>query len=102
MTNISDDGKGKAPPVSFLDNPHAPEVFADEAAGFFLHHGNVHITFASARVDHSTRPGPVNRVVMARMVMPVPAAQSMVNMLYDFLKEMGVDPAAPPKGVNLQ
>ena len=82
------------PPVSFIDNPHAPEVFSTHATGFFLNQGNVHITFESVRVNHVTSPGPVNRVVIARLVMPLASAEGLAMGLYDFLKKQGIDPAA--------
>jgi hypothetical protein len=63
------------PPL--IDNPLAPEVFADEATGFFLHQGNVTITFSSTRVDHRSDPGPVNRVVVGRLVLPAAAAAGL-------------------------
>ena len=34
----------------------APEFFADEATGFFIHQGNLSITFSSARVDIALTP----------------------------------------------
>ena len=53
----------RAPPnlPPLIDNPLAPEFFADEATGFFVHQGNLSITFSSARVDHRSDPGPVSR-----------------------------------------
>jgi hypothetical protein len=33
------------PAMELLDNPHAPDVFADSATGFFLLNGNIRITF---------------------------------------------------------
>lgn len=84
-------------PVSYMDNPLAPDVYADEAAGFFIHSGNVKITFTSARVNHVSAPGPVNRVVVGRLVMSVEAAQSLAVGLFDFLKSRGV---APPQLVG--
>jgi hypothetical protein len=80
-------------PLPFLDNPHAPEVFATVATGFFINAGNVSITFESLRVNHETSPGPVNRVVIARVVIPVAGAQALALSLYDFLKKQGLDPA---------
>ena len=86
-------------PINFVDDPHAPEVFATEVVGFLVNSGNVHITFATPRVDHVTSPGPINRVVNARLVMPVQGAQALAAGLYDFLKTHGLDPVpAPPKG----
>jgi len=53
----------RAPPSlpPLIDNPLAPEFFADEATGFFIHQGNLSITFSSARVDHRSDPGPVSQ-----------------------------------------
>jgi hypothetical protein len=73
----------------------APDVFADEAAGFFVHNGIVRITFASARVNHVSSPGPVNRVVIGRLVMSVEAAQALSIGLFDFLKSRGLGPMMP-------
>jgi hypothetical protein len=79
-------------PVPFIDNPHAPEVFAAEAIGFLLHQGNVHITLTSPRSDHGTQPPTANNVVIGRLVMPLVGAQRFVMGLYDFLKTRGFDP----------
>ena len=91
-----------APPVAFIDNPHAPEVFAAEAVGFLVNAGNIHITFATPRVNHATSPGPVNRVVMARLVMPIQGAQGLAAGLYDFLKNQRLDPVPVPDKNQMQ
>jgi len=82
-----------APVVTFIDNPHAPSLFCDGAAGFFLLNGVISLTLEAARADHSQSPGPVNRVVVARLSMSIPAAQALALGLYDFLKQRGLDPA---------
>jgi hypothetical protein len=76
MTDIA---AGTAPTVSFLHNPHSPDVFADAAAGFFNLNGNIRITLESLRVDHIAVPGPMARVVIGRLVMPLPAAEALVG-----------------------
>ena len=86
------------PEVTVIDDPKAPETFAAEVLGFFIHAGNIHITFATPRVNHEKSPGPINRVVIHRLVMPVPGAQGLAAGLYDFLKSHGYDPVpVPPK-----
>ena len=82
------------PPINFIDNPHAPEVFATDATGFWLNDGCMHITFEAARVDHSSNsgPGPLNRVVVGRLVMSVSGAQSLAFGLSAFLKKQGFAP----------
>ena len=76
--------------IALLDNPQAPELFASAATGFFVANGNIAITFESVRADHSTSPGPLNRVVVGRVVMPVPGAQALVVGLFDFLEKQGL------------
>ena len=91
-----------SPAVNFVDNPHAPDVFATDAAGFFRIDGNIMIAFESLHVDHVTSPGPVNRVVIGRLVLPIPAAQRLALSLFDFLKRQGFDPAesVTPEGAS--
>jgi hypothetical protein len=55
--------------------------------------GSLMITFEVDEPDHSSPPGPVNRVVAGRIALPVPAAQRLALSLYDFLKQRGLDPA---------
>jgi len=62
---------------ALLDNPQAPDVFADDVTGWFLSGGNVRITFECHRVSHTASPGPLNRVVIGRLVMPIDAAEAM-------------------------
>ncbi len=90
-------------PISFVDNPHAPDVFVTSYSGFLNLNGVIVITFETARVDHSTTPGPVNRVVVGRLVMPIHGAQGLALGLVDFLKQQGLDPVeAITKGQTAQ
>src|SRR5262245_15907417 len=57
MTNIP-----AAPGVTFVDNPHAPDIFVDAATGWFSKDGLMRITFESHRASHISSPGPINRV----------------------------------------
>ena len=82
-------------PLPLIDNPFAPEFFADEATGFFVHQGNVSITFSAARVDHRANPGPVSRVVVARVVLPLPAVVALAGSLSLFLPQAGIEGPAP-------
>ena len=99
---MTDENPIQPPPLGFIDNPLAPDVFADVAIGFHLINGMVKVTFASARANHEKSPGPVNQVVIGRLVMSVAGAQTLAVGLFDFLKNQGVDfsatgPAGPSK-----
>ena len=89
-------------PAALIDNPQAPEWYATEAVGFMNTLGNIHITLAAPRATHTTVPGPVNRVVIGRIVLPVAGAQALAAGLYDFLKSQGMDPNPVPGKNELQ
>jgi hypothetical protein len=72
--------------ASFADNMHAPDVFADGASGWFFLNGNIRITFESVRASHISSPGPVSRVVIGRLVMPIQAAEAMCKGLLEFIE----------------
>lgn len=78
--------------VQILDNPHAPDAFATDAAGFSLISGNVGVTFITTKVDHSASPPELTGVVVGRLVMPIEGVQRLVLGLSDFLKGRGFDP----------
>jgi hypothetical protein len=84
MTDIT---AGTAPTIGFLHNPHSPDFFADAGTGFFNFNGNIRITLESLRVDHVTTPGPVTRVVIGRLVMPLAAAEVLARGLLDFIEQ---------------
>lgn len=78
------------PPATapFIDNPHAHDIFVDAVSGVFTVSGNVRLTLESWRVNHSTSPGPVSRVVIGRVVMPFEQAELLRDLLIDHLAKM--------------
>ena len=79
-------------PVEFLDNPLSPILFATGTSGVWLHANTVQVTFETARVAHGVPAGPINRVVVGTLVMPVEAAQALAVMLFNFLSAHGISP----------
>jgi len=100
MTAQSEDDPPRPSGMAVVDTPLSPEVFADLAAGFFFRNGVVSITFTSARVDHTTTPGPVSHVVVTRLTMPADGAQGLAVGLFNFLAEHGLAPKIDPKKAN--
>jgi hypothetical protein len=82
-------------PVNFTDNPHAPDIFADAATGIAVVSGLIRVTFESAKVYHGASPG-VNRVVVGRLVMPLSAAEGLLNLLSDYIAKVKIHGAIPP------
>jgi hypothetical protein len=74
--------------LALIDNPSAPDLFADEAVGFFVVNNTLRITFASAKADHTTNPGTKTRVVTGRLVMPIAAAASLSKLLTTIVDNM--------------
>jgi hypothetical protein len=89
---------GDGVPINFIDDPQAPEIFVSGISGVFLTGANVAIALESVRVDHTTQPGPINRVVVGRIVLTVEAAQRLVVGLNAFLEEKGLSPSRAVKG----
>jgi hypothetical protein len=83
-------------PVTFMDSPRAPDIYADAISGVAFFSGNIRLTLEAAHVDHSTSPGPVNRVVIGRLVMPLSAATDLHTLLTDYLGRIKAGEASPP------
>ena len=75
--------------IQLTDNPLAPEIFASGATGFFVSNNTISITLESIRADHAEKPGPLQRVVVGRLVMPAAGAQGLAIGLFDFLEKQG-------------
>ena len=78
-------------PVTFIDNPHAPEIHATGFAGLWLHGGNLHVTLTAGRYDHGQNPGSINNVVNARIVMPIEQMKQLAEAVSMYLN----NPKAP-------
>ena len=83
-----------------IDDPRAPEVYASNFSGIQLCSGNAVITFESSRADHSAGNGLINRVVVARVVMPISVAQSLVLQLHGLIDRGGSASAAAAKDIR--
>lgn len=89
MANIPE--ASKLPDVKLLDNPMASDLYADGVAGVFFEHGNIRIAFEAHKMDHSTSPQVINRVVVGRLVMPVAQAALMAQGLLQYLASLKQD-----------
>ena len=79
---------------SFVDNAHAPDLFASDISGCYMTGGNVAVTLERHRVNHgSPSGGRHQRVVVARLVLTAQAAQNMVVLLNTFLEQNGLSPS---------
>jgi hypothetical protein len=83
--------------VTFVDNPHAQEIFADAAAGCFAHNGVMRITLINSRVNHSTMPGPINNVVVGRILLPIQMAEAMAKNILQLVETLKAAPTQSPQ-----
>jgi hypothetical protein len=75
-------------PPPLIDDPTVREVFADEVAGITVTNGNINLTFAAVRADHSKNPATHHRMVTARLVIPIPTGVSLEAMLSQVFKDL--------------
>jgi hypothetical protein len=76
----------QAPPL--VDDPSVSEVFTDNVAGLTVVQGNVNITFATVRADHTKTPATNLRKITSRLVMPISAAVQLHEMLGQMFKDL--------------
>jgi hypothetical protein len=65
---------------------------------------NIHLTFEAPRVNHETSQGPLNRVVVGRLVMPFEGAEGLRDLLADYLPKVKAGQTAaqaPPDGTSV-
>ena len=67
--------------VPRVDNPNAPDWYADDAAGVVFHNGTLRITFEALRANHAVAPAALSRHVVGNLVMPIAAAEAMARLL---------------------
>ncbi len=88
------------PPL--IDNVFCPEIIAGGISGLSIFNGIVSVTLENARCDHSKTPPPLERVVVGRISMSVPAAQALLSVLYQFLNDHNLNPLAANAEVTTQ
>lgn len=89
-------------PITFLDNPFAPEVLADFSS-FVVFEDVVRITFSTYKVNHQSQPGPHYLAVAARLNMTMKAAESFAKDLLSFIetqKNLKASPKITPATVQ--
>jgi hypothetical protein len=74
------------PPV--VDDPSVAEVYTDNLAGMTINQGNVNLTFATVRADHSQTPATNNRKITSRLVMPIAVAANLHELLGQVIKDL--------------
>lgn len=97
MSNVGFPAQIQGPPL--IDDPSVPEVFTDNLAGLTVVQGNVNITFATVRADHTKLPPTNLRKITSRLVMPIAAAVQLHEMLGQMLKDLetkGLIQRGPP------
>ncbi|HEU5047345.1 MAG TPA: hypothetical protein VFT64_05810 [Rickettsiales bacterium] len=76
--------------IPFVENLNAPDIYADEAVGFLLANNTMRITLATAKLDHTQKPGSTQQsfVVTNRLVMPITAAENLHKLLGQMLENV--------------
>ena len=81
-------GPGEARTEVVLIDSGQAETYSDTFVGLSLAQGNLHITFATSRVDHSRNPPVSQRVISSRLVMPVSVARELHQVLGSMFSQM--------------
>lgn len=83
--------------TEFISSSFVPEIYADAGTGTFTPNGNMKITLESWRVDHSTSSGPLQRVVIGRLVMPLDQAEMLAESILQVVKNRKSEDKKPSR-----
>ena len=75
-------------PPPLVEDPAIREIYADSLVGIVFNHGNINMTFAALRADHSKTPATNFRQVTSRLVLPVSTAGELHAYLSEIIKQL--------------
>jgi hypothetical protein len=88
MADEVDGSKSKRQLPVLVDNPAVAEVYADNIVSLAFSHGNAILTMGTARTSHTKELAESHCVVSSRLVIPVPVAIEMHEVLGRLLREL--------------
>lgn len=80
---------------AYIDNPLAPDVFADSVSGMYLIGGLLRITLEGWHSDYATAPHSVNRVCIGRVILSTKVAELMAAEILEILAPHRLQPTSP-------
>ena len=75
-------------PAPLVEDASIREIYADSLVGIVFNHGNVNMTFAALRADHSKTPATNFRQVTGRLVLPVSTAGELHAYLTEIINQL--------------
>jgi hypothetical protein len=85
-----------SPPL--VDDQNAPEIYSDNFVGLVFNQGNLDLTFATMRSDHTKNPPTNTSKVVLRLVMPAGAVANLhvaLGQVLETLESKGFIKTAP-------
>jgi hypothetical protein len=90
-------------PPPLVEDSSIREIYADSFVGIVFSHGNLNMTFAALRADHSKTPAVNFREVTCRLVLPISTAGELHSYLSEIIKQLeaqGLVKTAPARGLQ--
>jgi hypothetical protein len=75
-------------PPPLVEDSSVREIYADSFVGVVFNHGNLNMTFAALRADHSKTPAVNFREITCRLVLPISTAGELYAYLSEVLKQL--------------
>ena len=94
MTNTPE-----TPAIPLIDNPLAPDIFADGLSGFFVVGNTLRITLETVRANYAKTGAPPVRVVVGRLMMPIDRAEDLAKSILNLVAQHKAQASTPaPQG----
>ena len=75
-------------PPPLVEDSSIREIYADSFVGIVFNHGNLNMTFAALRADHSKTPAVNFREITCRLVLPISTAGELYAYLTEIIKQL--------------
>lgn len=75
-------------PPPLVEDSSVREIYADSFVGIVFNHGNLNMTFAALRADHSKTPAVNFREITCRLVLPISTAGELYAYLSEVIKQL--------------
>ncbi|MBI3678099.1 MAG: hypothetical protein HY243_15935 [Proteobacteria bacterium] len=94
MTNTPE-----TPTIPLIDNPLAPDIYADGLTGFFVVGNSLRMTLESVRANYTKAGAPPVRVVVGRLNMQIDRAEDLAKSILNLVAQHKAQASAPaPQG----
>jgi hypothetical protein len=87
------------PAIPLIENPLAPDIFADGFTGFFVVGNTLRVTLETIRANYTQAGAPPIRLVIGRLNLPLDRAEDLAKGILNLVAQHKAQ-GSPPTGTQ--